>query len=704
MSPPPPAHTPNLPSNPPPLRRNQIHVATLDGEYHTSLEGGDLYKPTSVAIRPGAYAPLSSFSASFGETFEVTAGEKFELALDLRDGSNDHYSPSQSAADNIKITIEGVVALPNLGDTAVVSIGDIVFNTKSSELKASGTLYNAGTWTVDTFEQVGDPDVFLTHHSLAGCPFKLVVVPAASFPDNSFITELATTVRAGENVTGTLETVDKFMNPTASTTETFGYWFDEEYDKKKIFVRSPHNTFVNFAATLTKAKTYDLHVSVENKGVEKEVKDSPYTVAVQHAALPDASTTVSSLNMEIEATIQSLGQVKINPVDEFGNAWSGPLEFFLTFTMEGGEQIGDIVKFQGPQFLLSPEDVPDLDPGAFEISIRMGSNDGPHIKGSPYSLTITDAPSPTPGWKDTYTYIAVVGVLVAVIVIFAVKTMLNKDKTIDVMTKGKEMAAITMSMGMNIFDPMTDFSSWYIGIRKCGSKRSSGYFLLVVVAFVLSMMTVRVCINQLNYLSSSKEEEGFGDAELDAKFAELKEKYKSLGAGLKQLGSRLGMGKVAPAKDDKGEDTPQQQKEKELLAKLVKIKVMKVDISQRARKEERAVASVLQLYFEDIPFTVMNLLFVVYGCGQGEGSPGVQFAFLSSTVISCVFGAKKYFEWKQVQADRRNVAAWVEVVEIKLAESKKLLRDIKIKRCGGETVSKGEFEEMKREIRGAEAA
>jgi len=80
-----------------------------------------------------------------------------------------------------------------------------------------------------------------------------------------------------------------------------------------------------------------------------------------------------------------------------------------------------------------------------------------------------------------------------------------------------------------------DFTAWYLGIRQCGSKRSSVYFLLVVVALVLAL-SVHVSIKQLNFLSANKEEEGFGDAELDVEFVVLKEKYKSVNAVLSTEG------------------------------------------------------------------------------------------------------------------------------------------------------------------------
>ena len=131
---------------------------------------------------------------------------------------------------------------------------------------------------------------------------------------------------------------------------------------------------------------------------------------------------------------------------------------------------------------------------------------------------------------------------------------------------------------------------------------------------------------------------------------------------------------MAPAKDAGEEGTPQQTKEKELLAKLFNIKKMKLDISQRGRKQERVSSAMMQVIMEDVPMTIMNVLYLELGCGQDDVQDDVQddasnikqVAFLGSTAASIYFGStldllriyfgsKKWLEWKQVQADRKNV-------------------------------------------------
>jgi len=151
----------------------------------------------------------------------------------------------------------------------------------------------------------------------------------------------------------------------------------------------------------------------------------------------------------------------------------------------------------------------------------------------------------------------------------------------------------------------SSFTSWYLGIRLCGSRRSSVYLLFVVVAAVLAMLSVHVSIKQLNFLSSNNsDEEGFGDAKLDAEFAVLKEKYKGVNVLLSKLGAarlsdRLGLTTARPVEGEATVDAPEQQKEKELLDTLTKVKKLKLDISKRERREELAIAAVKQLYFED---------------------------------------------------------------------------------------------------------
>jgi len=84
----------------------------------------------------------------------------------------------------------------------------------------------------------------------------------------------------------------------------------------------------------------------------------------------------------------------------------------------------------------------------------------------------------------------------------------------------------------------------------------------------------------------------------------------------------------------------------------------------------------MQVIVEDLPITCLNVWYVVYGCGE-QVNDGTQITFLGSTALSIYLGANKWLEWKQVQADRKNVEAWTENVEYKLAESKELLRGIK---------------------------
>ena len=88
---------------------------------------------------------------------------------------------------------------------------------------------------------------------------------------------------------------------------------------------------------------------------------------------------------------------------------------------------------------------------------------------------------------------------------------------------------------------------------------------------------------------------------------------------------------------------------------------------------------------EDIPCTIFNILYVVYGCfnavaGGEELSlvgKGKLAAFMFATFFSVASGVKKFLEWRGVKGDRRNMESWKEIVENRLVEAKALFDEIK---------------------------
>ena len=179
-----------------------------------------------------------------------------------------------------------------------------------------------------------------------------------------------------------------------------------------------------------------------------------------------------------------------------------------------------------------------------------------------------------------------------------------------------------------------------------------------------------------------------GSAEMDEVFVELRKKYPEQNAIAKKAKGVLSMlkkgnGAVAPVLDPDPADETAEQKEKRLLGIFRNIVKMNRDIGQRERKEERVSGAVLQVFVEDIPGTIFNALYVIYGCVNLEeedkegGAAAKMFVFMLATFLSVALGVKKFLEWRQIKADRRNVESWIEIVEHRLVDATKLLREIK---------------------------
>ena len=87
------------------------------------------------------------------------------------------------------------------------------------------------------------------------------------------------------------------------------------------------------------------------------------------------------------------------------------------------------------------------------------------------------------------------------------------------------------------------------------------------------------------------------------------------------------------------------------------------------------------MFVEDLPCTIFNILFVVYGCfgaaGEDSVGKGKQAMFMLSTFLSVALGVKKFVEWRGLKEDKRNVTSWKDSVQQKLAEARRLYNEVK---------------------------
>ena len=87
------------------------------------------------------------------------------------------------------------------------------------------------------------------------------------------------------------------------------------------------------------------------------------------------------------------------------------------------------------------------------------------------------------------------------------------------------------------------------------------------------------------------------------------------------------------------------------------------------------------MFVEDLPCTIFNILFVVYGCfgaaGEDSVGKGKQAMFMLSTFLSVALGVKKFVEWRGLKEDKRNVTSWKDSVKHKLADARRLYNEVK---------------------------
>jgi len=303
------------------------------------------------------------------------------------------------------------------------------------------------------------------------------------------------------------------------------------------------------------------------------------------------------------------------------------------------------------------------------------------------------------------------------IVVWAYQKLKHSDEEEDfnISTRQKEVKKNWVSIGINGSDPFVDLANWYLIIRFCRYYIWAIYLVIIVMGIFAAGITVRTNIMQLRTLNQC-DEINLGDEEMDREFKALKKKHDDVKmegeetdkmegermsirsvmvageggeegggeGGVKKEDSRLvsavlpGVVKKAGTLTDSFHAVRKslrrnkvkpvimatktmrtgaiEDEEKLLLAKFLLLrKYARVKFEKR-RKEERVVAAMTQILVEDIPLTICNMLYMVWGCqkereeepedgckqvGKAEDKFAVAF-FLGTTVFATFFAAKKY--------------------------------------------------------------
>ncbi|GMI40185.1 hypothetical protein TeGR_g6876 [Tetraparma gracilis] len=366
---------------------DRILAFTHDFEFVTALGGGDLENLGTFAVRPGSFAPATTSTAN-AENSKIVAGEELRLSLNINafDGSGIDPMRVIPQTDNYKMSVVGSLELPNLGETSVTTDGSVRFSMNELGIVANATLFDAGNWTVDIWEEIGSVD-FRVSSRLEGSPFTFQVVPA--------------------------------QTDAADTTETYYYGFSPSTITSE-FSRSDSSTnSVSFVAERTEAGSAKLYVAVQtSSGDLAEIPFSPFPFVVQATTI-DPSETTSSLEdyadmVEdiLKAEDTSSTRVEIMPRDRFGNdiTTRGASFWFKAEDARTGEAVADTARISGSYVheVLLPA-------GELTITIKKGPNwdSAEDISGSPYSIRVVD---PSPPSKKV-SFIAIIGVITAVILI-----------------------------------------------------------------------------------------------------------------------------------------------------------------------------------------------------------------------------------------------------------------------------------------------
>ena len=246
--------------------------------------------------------------------------------------------------------------------------------------------------------------------------------------------------------------------------------------------------------------------------------------------------------------------------------------------------------------------------------------------------------------------------------------------------------------------------NWWLVMRKCGWK-GKVYLVLVVLSFFAAFVTLSTSFKQLWKLSSESENLDFGNEEFDREYKQLCELYKEEkkkrrrgqkdsvvepGKALetynfaKSVEKRIqdsfgGVGEREPDSeriksvasdlqavglsgelggDEEVTAEMVQVKEKALLRRLKKIRNFKTVKFQKQRKKERVVVAMVQIMVEDIPVTLCNLVYLVFGCSRGStgqmGSCAAEVGaqaeasrafFLGTTGFTIVFATRKWKDY-----------------------------------------------------------
>ena len=203
-----------------------VSYVTYDGEVLGRLgkHKGYLSDALGIALRPGAYAPLSTFSLPPQTSI---AGEIISFSMTLRDSNNRNVAAAfnRPLPTRYSIYAEGNVRLAD-GTLSLAKVdGSVAQGSLPGELVSHIELRGAGVWSLSIIESGA---VVKTH--LLGSPFEVVVLTAETSAPNC-ITMYKNTMYENDFLQVSISTFDRHSNPTSFENDVFVGWFEGSEDE-----------------------------------------------------------------------------------------------------------------------------------------------------------------------------------------------------------------------------------------------------------------------------------------------------------------------------------------------------------------------------------------------------------------------------------------------------------------------------------------
>ncbi|GMI24517.1 hypothetical protein TeGR_g290 [Tetraparma gracilis] len=298
---------------------------------------------------------------------------------------------------------------------------------------------------------------------------------------------------------------------------------------------------------------------------------------------------------------------------------------------------------------------------------------------------------------------------------YALFSRMSAKKNTNLATHSNEIRHNATVLGFTVMDLLSDVLNWYAVVSFCTGSISAIYLAILGISALVASHSCFVNFKQVKSLAKELAEVTLGDAVLDTELDNLERMYPDVKVkagiikGGRSAAREVGALIKATFVKNKVQPTVERQssavlgegvevKEKRLLRVLKRIKNLKHKQLFWERKKVRVVSGALSSLVEDLPFTILNTLYIVYGCSLGFGDDGsgesedghcrrggdsTLTLFMFSTIATIAFASKKLVDVGRVPQMSEGMRL-LETFEIphELESAKDMLDEINDRRAG----------------------